>query len=205
MEDYHFDDKDPLKTIKEFKTEIMENSENMHDSHDFEDKKLINLSEVPEEERIKLNDSLFHFSSTIKNGKLSLKLVEISAFAPFIYSINLSLEEFTEISKIFRSCDNLEEVKTHIDRLFSLKRITLGQEEGKEDSIIFFIKAYDISEEIKIEIKGKRIITKEKDEALMKLYEIEKNQIKLMKEIGKYINQQKENEIINKIKGLLNS
>ena len=200
-----FDDKDPLKLIKECETEVMQNSENMQDSQDFEDQKLINLSEVPEEEQIKLNDSLFHFSSTIKNDKLSLKLVEISAYAPFIYSINLSLEEFTKISKIFRSCENLEEVKTHIDRLFALKRITLGQEEGKEDSITFFIKAYDISEEIEIEIKGKRIITNEKDKALMKLYEIEKNQIKLMKEIEKYINQQNENEIINKIKSLLNS
>ena len=182
MED-DFDDKDPLKLIKECETEVMQNSENMQDSQDFEDQKLINLSEVPEEEQIKLNDSLFHFSSTIKNDKLSLKLVEISAYAPFIYSINLSLEEFTKISKIFRSCENLEEVKTHIDRLFALKRITLRQEEGKEDSITFFIKAYDISEEIEIEIKGKRIITNEKDKALMKLYEIEKNQIKLMKEI----------------------
>ena len=200
-----FDDKDPLKLIKECETEVMQNSENMQDSQDFEEQKLINLSEVPEEEQIKLNDSLFHFSSTIKNGKLSLKLVEISAYAPFIYSINLSLEEFTKISKIFRSCENLEEVKTHIDRLFALKRITLGQEEGKEDSITFFIKAYDISEEIEIEIKGKRIITNEKDKALMKLYEIEKNQIKLMKEIEKLINQQNENEIINKIKSLLNS
>ena len=200
-----FDDKDPLKLIKECETEVMQNSENMQDSQDFEEQKLINLSEVPEEERIKLNDSLFHFSSTIKNDKLSLKLVEISAYAPFIYSINLSLEEFTKISKIFRSCENLEEVKTHIDRLFALKRITLGQEEGKEDSITFFIKAYDISEEIEIKIKGKRIITNEKDKALMKLYEIEKNQIKLMKEIEKYINQQNENEIINKIKSLLNS
>ena len=200
-----FDDKDPLKLIKECETEVMQNSENMQDSQDFEEQKLINLSEVPEEERIKLNDSLFHFSSTIKNDKLSLKLVEISAYAPFIYSINLSLEEFTKISKIFRSCENLEEVKTHIDRLFALKRITLGQEEGKEDSITFFIKAYDISEEIEIEIKGKRIITNEKDKALMKLYEIEKNQIKLMKEIEKYISQQKDNEIINKIKVLLNS
>ena len=204
MED-DFDDKDPLKLIKECETEVMQNSENMQDSQDFEEQKLINLSEVPEEERIKLNDSLFHFSSTIKNDKLSLKLVEISAYAPFIYSINLSLEEFTKISKIFRSCENLEEVKTHIDRLFALKRITLGQEEGKEDSITFFIKAYDISEEIEIEIKGKRIITNEKDKALMKLYEIEKNQIKLMKEIEKYISQQKDNEIINKIKVLLNS
>ena len=205
MEDYNIDDKDPLKQIKECETEIMQNSGNMQDSQDFEDNILINLSEVPKEEQIALNDSLFHFSSTIKDNKLSLKLVEISSFAPFVYSINLSLEDFIKTCKIFKSCENLEEVKEHIDRLFALKRITLGQEKGKEDSINFLIKAYDISEEINFEIKGKRIITNEKDKALMKLYEIEKNQIKLMKEIEKYISQQKDNEIINKIKVLLNS
>ena len=59
--------------------------EHMQDSQDFEDKKLINLSKVPKEEQITLNYSLFHFSSTIKDDKLSLKLVEINIFNKFIF------------------------------------------------------------------------------------------------------------------------
>ena len=114
------------------------------------------------------------------------------------------MKEFYKIHRIFKSCEDLETVKKHIDKLFADKKIKLTQE--KEDSIIFNIKALNISEEVKIEIQGERIITDEKDEALMKLYEIEKDQIKLMKEIKNYIKYEQNNsEIIDKIKGIFQS
>ena len=47
-------------------------------------------------------------------------------------------------------------------------------------------------------------MTTQKDESLMKLYKIQKDEIKIMKEIEKFIkeHEQDDNEIINKIKEL---
>ena len=73
-----------------------------------------------------------------------------------------------------------------------------------EDTIILKIKARHISGEVEIEIKGQRRMTTQKDESLMKLYKIQKDEIKIMKEIEKFIkeHEQDDNEIINKIKEL---
>ena len=104
---------------------------------------------------------------------------------------------------MFRSCSDLEAVKTHILRLFNNKKIKLIQE--KEDSIKFILTVYNISEELDIEIEANRIMTTEKDDALLKLYEIQKKEIKLLKEIENYMRKlgQKGNNFIeelNKIK-----
>ena len=105
---------------------------------------------------------------------------------------------------MFKSCNDLKTVKKHIDKLFTDKKIELTQE--KEDSINFVITAKSISEKVIIEIPGIRMITSEKDEALMKLYEIQKEQIKLLKDISNYIKSKEKNgsEMINKIKEIIN-
>ena len=140
------------------------------------------IKDVPENERIKLNDdTIFRFSCTENNGYLKLKLTEIGAFAPYIYEIVLTLAEIKNKYKMFRSCDDLAAVKRHILKLFNKKKIKLVQE--KEDSIKFILTLYDISVELDIEIEANRIMTTEKDDALLKLYEIQKKELKLLKEI----------------------
>ena len=171
-----------------------------------EDVKVIQekIKDVPENERIKLNDdTIFRFSCTENNGYLKLKLTEIGAFAPYIYECILTLSEIKKKYRMFRSCSDLEAVKTHILRLFNNKKIKLIQE--KEDSIKFILTVYNISEELDIEIEANRIMTTEKDDALLKLYEIQKKELKLLKEIENYMRKlgQKGNNFIeelNKIK-----
>ena len=144
------------------------------------------INDVPEKERIQLDkDTIFRFSCSIVNETLRLKLSEIGSFAPYIYECLLNINEITERFKMFKSCSNLEEVKNHIDRLFNDKKIKLVKE--KEDSIKFKLTVYNISEITEIEIEAKRIMTTKKDDALMKLYRIEKDEIKLLKEIDKYV------------------
>ena len=147
------------------------------------------ISDVPEEEIIKLdNDTIFRFSCTIHDKNLKLKLSEIGSFSPYIYEKLITLDEIQEQYKMFRSCDTLEEVKRHIDNLFRDKKIRLikDKEDNEDNSIIFHLNVYHISVPKVIEIRAKRIMTTQKDEALLRLYHIEKDQIKLLKEINKY-------------------
>ena len=143
------------------------------------------ISNVPVEERIKLdNDTIFRFSCSVEDENLKLKLSEIGSFAPYIYEKLITLDEMKQQYKMFRSCENLKEVKRHIDNLFRDKKIELTKD--KEDTITFNLTVYSISEVKKIQIEANRIMTTKKDDALIRLYHIEKDQIKLLKEIDKY-------------------
>ena len=170
------------------------------------DNKPLKKSEVPKESQIQLDEqTLFQFSCYTKNEKICLKLREIGAFAPFIYIKKITLEGFKKIHPMFRSCDDLKTVEKHINKLFHDKKIELKPPQKKNDPINFIIKAGNISEEVTIPISGERMITSKKDEALLKLYEIQKDQIKLLDEIKKYIESKEKNgnEIINKIKKII--
>ena len=70
------------------------------------------ISDVPVEERIKLdNDTIFRFSCSVEEENLKLNLSEIGSFAPYIYEKLISLDEMKKQYKMFRSCENLKEVK----------------------------------------------------------------------------------------------
>ena len=158
------------------------------------------IKDVPEDERIKLNDdTIFRFSCTENSGYLKLKLTEIGAFAPYIYECILTLSEIKKKYRMFRSCKDLEAVKKHISRLFNNKKIKLVQE--KQESIKFILTVYNISEELDIEIEANRIMTTEKDDALLKLYEIQKKELKLLKEVENYMQKlgQKGNNFIKEL------
>ena len=81
---------------------------------------------------------------------------------------------------MFKALDTLEDVKQHIDKLFKNGKIKLRQE--RKEEIFFDIKAYYISEEVEFSIKAEREMTDNKDNMLLKLYEIQKQ---LMKEKNK--------------------
>ena len=156
------------------------------------------IIDVPEKERIKLDDdTIYRFSCTVNRGYLTLTLAEIGAFAPYIYERVLTLKEIQNNYKMFRSCDDLEKVKDHILRLFGNKRIKLKKE--KEDYIKFILNVDMISINLDIEIEAKRIMTTKKDDALLKLYEIEKKQLKLLKEIENNAKKLGNNNFIEKI------
>ena len=159
------------------------------------------IKDVPENERIKLDDdTIYRFSCTVSRGYLTLKLAEIGAFAPYIYERVLTLEEIQKNYKMFRSCDDLEKVQYHIEKLFNDKRIKLKKE--KEDYIKFILNVDMISINLDIEIEAKRIMTTKKDDALLKLYEIEKKQLKLLKEIEISAKKLGNNNFIEKINEL---
>ena len=161
-----------------------------------------NICDVPKNERIELdNDTIYRFSCTVKNNLLTLRLSEIGSFAPFIYETELTIEDIHSNYKMFRSCDTLEEVKSHIDKLFNKKQFKLKKE--KEGFIKFIITTHHISKIVVIEVEAKRIMTCKKDEALLKLYKIEKDEIKLLKEIENIIKDMGSSNLMNKYKEIV--
>ena len=166
----------------------------------------LKISDVPKDSQIRLNSqTLFQFSTDIEDDKLVLKLNEIGAFSPFIYLKKLTLDDFIQNHKMFRSCGNLQEVQNHIAILFANNKIKLTQNKDEEDAIILNIKTRNISEDVQIKIEGERKMTTQKDESLMKLYKIQKNEIKILKEIENFIKENGkdgDNEIIKKIKDI---
>jgi hypothetical protein len=166
----------------------------------------LKISDVPKDSQIRLNSqTLFQFSTDIENDKLVLKLNEIGAFSPFIYLKKLTLDDFIKNHKMFRSCENLQEVQNHFAILFANNKIKLTQNKDEENAIILNIKTRNISEDVQIKIEGERKMTTRKDESLMKLYKIQKNEIKILKEIENFIKENEKdgvNDIIKKIKDI---
>ena len=146
----------------------------------------IKSSDVDKKKQIKLNDdTLFKFDCDVEDDYLILKLSEIDALAPFIYIKKITLDELIEVHKVFKSCNNLNEVKEHIDKLFEMKKIKLSQ--NKREEIIFNFKIFYLSFEDKFQIIAKREMTDDKDPMLLKLYDIQKQKLKILKEFENYI------------------
>ena len=85
---------------------------------------VINSSQVNEKKHIRLNDeTLFQFDCFIEDNYLILKLSELDVLAPFIYITKITLDQMKEYHPAFKSCDDLKEVKEHIDRYLKIKKI----------------------------------------------------------------------------------
>ena len=179
------------------------NIQNSAISTNVDDIKDIKLSEVPEEERISLDENThFKFSCSVENDKLFLLLKPIGEYAPFTYEKKLTWKKIQKIHQIFESCEgDLEKVKKHFDTLFQKKNIKLKKE--NDESILLQVTVGNISFDVELDVEVTRILTNHKDEALMKLYQIEKNEIKLIKEIKKYLENQNDNREINELKKIL--
>ena len=161
---------------------IIESNEGGYEKMEIKETK---STDVDKNKQIRLNEeTLFQFDCSEDDECLTLKLSEIDAVAPFIYIKKITLKELqTEVHKMFKALDKLKEAKEHIEKLFIDGRIKLRQE--KEEEIFFDITAYYISEEVTFSIILEREMTKYKDQMLLKLYEIQKQQLKKLKEIEK--------------------
>ena len=158
-------------------------------SDDLEEKKLIQLDD----------DTTFEFKCKVEENNLKLILSEVSALAPFIYETKLTMDAIIKVNDIFKACDNLGKIKEHIDNLFNAKRIKLSSSKNKEIIYCEF-RAFNISGEEQFKIPTERKMTNEKEQMLLKLYSIQKEKLKILKDIEKYL---KGNKNINYFYSLL--
>ena len=182
-----------MEIKKDLKLTLCTSDDNNENNINFDDQTVndtqiqeIKSSDVDKNKQIKLDeDTLFQFDCNVEDDYLILKLSEIDALAPFIYIKKITLDELIEVHKVFKSCNNLNEVKEHIDKLFEMKKIKLSQ--NKREEIIFNFKIFYLSFEDKFQIIAKREMTDDKDPMLLKLYDIQKQKLKILKEFENYI------------------
>ena len=179
------------------------------------DKEMAN--EVPKKETVYVErlsideDTSFNIYYDIYNDGntdyLYIKMTENTAVAPFYYNRSFTIEELQELDDIFRTCD-LNEIKDHIKSLFEEKKIKLIYDnENKtiikmELSVVLFVTKYKIYFKLYKEMIPEEI----KDRELLNLYEIEKNKIKMIKELASIFNSfsnKEEKDIGEKLKELI--
>ena len=161
--------------------------------------KIVKSSDV-KDKLITLNDTIFQFDCTVENNNLILTFSEVDALSPFIYTINMTLKDIIKAHKIFKACDDLNEIQKFIISLFKKGKISLSQEKSEE--LILNIKVLNISFEDNFKIIAKRKMTENKDAMLLKLYSIQKNKQKLFKELESIFESDKSNglELYQKFK-----
>ena len=166
------------------------------------------ISDVKKESQIKLDeDTFFEFSCTASNEKdeLCLELSEIGALCPFIYQKKLSLDDMISKHKAFRTCNDVQEVKEHIDRLFNQKgkiKLSKNNNEGNK-SVILTLKVSLFAKEDDIFIELNQLMTTEKNETLEELYKIENNSDKVFKNLKKYMEDNGLRDALKKFNDLL--
>ena len=166
------------------------------------------ISDVKKESQIKLDeDTFFEFSCTASKDKdeLCLELSEIGALCPFIYQKKLSLDDMISKHKAFRTCNDVQEVKEHIDRLFNQKgKIKLSKNNNEDNkSVILTLKVSLFAKEDDIFIELNQLMTTEKNETLEELYKIEKNSDKVFKNLKKYMEDNGLRDALKKFNDLL--
>ena len=168
-------------------------------------KKELNAMKLEDQKIMKLVDSEDDIEYELllfkENDKIHFILKETKIFVPFTFEGYFSLDDFIKRHNGFKSCDNLDDILKHLYNLYNKNKISINNL-GYEKERYLFIMAWDISEEFQSEnFALTQKMTENKDEDLLHLYKIQKNEIKLLKEIKSMIEGKlpKENPIYKEI------
>ena len=136
---------------------------------------------------------------------IHFKVKECNLYPPFTYESNFTLQDFIDRHVAFKSCLDLDEVMRHLINLYKNKKISINNL-GPEGERHIYFKVWNIS----IETDSKtfilnKIMTEDKDKALSDLYDIQKKQIDILKNIKSKIkdNLTSENPLYKDIMAIL--
>ena len=123
----------------------------------------------------------------IKEDTIHITIKENNEFAPFTYEESFSKDDFIEHHRIFKACDNIDKILSHLDTLFKKGKLSINKL-GPEDQRHLYFKIFNISGEEDTEpFILQRKMVDNKNEALIELYQEQKRQLKIIKEIEKLI------------------
>ena len=120
----------------------------------------------------------FIFRMILENDSIHFTLKENKVYVPFTFENSFTFADFIEHHKIFKACNDLEEVYGHLNNLYDKNKISLYNMGGEDHRYLVF-KVDFISEEnvdtndFELNLK----MTEEKDRDLLELYNIQKQQI----------------------------
>lgn len=163
-----------------------------------EEEGLVPIKEVDKDKIKKLdNDKTFKFECEV-NNKLRLGLREIDYYSPYYFENFYTKQELEEINPIFRACNTLEEIQLHFFNLFKEKNTKLQLAENGENIYIVFVVGWISGfKEIKFELIRKTV--ENKDNALETLYNVQKDNYRILEEIKAACNDDKKDNIAKKI------
>ena len=140
------------------------------------------------------DDIEFILEFKVEDDHIHFKIVENKVYAPFTFEANFTMQDFINRSPAFKSCDKLEEVLYHLKNLYNQNKITLDNLGPKKERYLTFT-LMDISEEKNTQYFVVNLeMTQNKDKALDDLYNIQRDQIELFKNIKLLIEKNLANE-----------
>ena len=163
-----------------------------------EEEALVPIKEVDQNKIKKLDkDKTFKFECDV-DEKLRLGLREIDYYSPYYFESFYTKSELEEINPIFRACNSLEEIQGHFFNLFKEKTTKLKLAENGENILIIFLVGWiSGTREIKFELIRKTVSNK--DNALETLYEVQKDNYRILEEIKTACEDDKKDNIAKKI------
>ena len=143
---------------------------------------------------------------------LYIKMDEITCDAPFYYNCSYTIDELHSLHSIFKVFEkqDFEEFIPYVKELFDKGKILLKFKDEKEEVILMEINAILFSKSIKITLELYReMISYLKDQKLIDLYSINKKNLKILKEMKLYLEEneadEKDQKVIDDILNLYNS
>ena len=163
-----------------------------------EEEALVPIKEVDQNKIKKLDkDKTFKFECDV-DDKLRLGLREIDYYSPYYFESFYTKQELEEINPIFRACNTLDEIQGHFFNLFKEKNTKLELAENGENILIVFVVGWiSGTKEIKFELIRKTVSNK--DNALETLYEVQKDNYRILEEIKAACEDDKKDNIAKKI------
>ena len=165
--------------------------------------KIIKIDNVDRKYVKKLGeDKLFKFECENINEQLRIGLIEINAYSPYYYEAFFSKDDLDEKNDVFRAKRTIDEIIVSLLKLFE-KRGSLGNTEGDNIIVSFQIPSFEEYEEIKFELEKKTV--EDKDAALLDLFDIQKDNIKILNKIREECRKKPNDPVFQKILECLNN
>ena len=145
--------------------------------------------DVREMHLIDLDDDIqYILKMFLEEDKIHFWLKEDKIYAPFTFEESLTYDQFVQLNKIFKACDDLKDIIGHLNKLYDQKRIILMTLGGRGQKMLMFdvdfISQKGLrTEHFTLELK----MTENKDDDLLKLYKIQKDQIAALRKVFKLI------------------
>jgi len=166
------------------------------------EEELVPIKEVDKNKIKKLDkDKTFKFECDV-DEKLRLGLREIDYYSPYYFESFYTKTQLEEINPIFRACNTLEEIQGHFFNLFKENTTKLQLAENQENILIVFIVGWiSGTKEIKFELERKTV--ENKDNALETLYNVQKDNYRILEEIKLACSDDKKDNIAKKLVELI--
>ena len=133
-------------------------------------------------------------------------LRENKIYAPFTFEASFTLQDMIDHHKVFRACDDLEEIHKHLLNLCDKGKVKLyACGPDSERNIIFQVNFIANENEDTNDFVVTLKMTEEKDRDLLELYKIQKAQIAKLRQIKNLINQglSKEHPLYKEINSII--